>query len=72
MQYCFGDDNKRNYQDYAIQWAAYKEALYACDTVGLENLGLVSAEFDTDLITSHALVAAEAEQAQQYDSDDEA
>jgi len=81
MQYCFhgavGDDYRRNYQNYAIQWAAYKEALYACDTVGLDYFGLISAEFDTwpwntDLMTSHALVAAGAEQADQYDSDDEA
>jgi hypothetical protein len=54
---------------------------YTCDTgtIGIEYLvdlekylGLVSANLDTDLMPSHALVAAEAEQAQQYDSDDEA
>ena len=82
MQYCIGE-NRRKYQNYAIQWAAYQEALHTCDTgtndieclVDFETfLGLVEL-VHTNLTfndTSHALVAAEAEQAHQHDSDDEA
>ena len=82
MQYSMGE-NRRKYQNYAIHWAAYQEALHTCDTgtIGIEYLvdfetflGLVEL-VHTNLTfndTSHALVAAEAEQAHQYDRDDEA
>ena len=43
---------------HSVDWSEYKDALD-----GIDYLGLLSADFDIDLMFAHGLVAAEAEQA---------